>query len=203
MGVHSRTSWRKSSEFRRRDRKIALLACIAILCLASVSSGQNCNATIWNDAIWQQFNNIDLRVVHIYCLGNVPGSDWLNGLTLSNQVNLAGAQSSCNPVTSGTLWRVHVKDATKQIVNLECLGNLVGMGGIWLQGNSAANSIGLTAAQSDPGTDWVVQRAGATVNFQISGGTAYLNGMTVPATVGFAPSTANQYSGTNWQLWQA
>jgi len=179
--------------------KTALLVCIAILCFASVSGQQQCTATIWNDTIWQQFSNIDLRVVHIFCLGTVAGSDFLNGLTVSNQVALAPAMSSCNPVYSGTLWRVHVQDAANQIVNLECLGNLPG--GIWLQGNSAANTIGLTAAQTDPGTGWVVQRTAGTVIFQLSGGTLYLNGLTQPGQVNLAPNTVG--SGTGWQLWQA
>jgi len=140
-------------------------------------------------------------VVHIFCLGNIPGSDFLNGLTIPSQVALAPTMSSCNPVYSGTLWRVHVQDPVNQIVNLECLGNVPG--GTWLQGNSVANSIALTGAQTDAGTGWKVTRTGSTVNFQLSGGTVYLNGLTVPGQVGLAPSTASQYSGTGWQLWQA
>jgi hypothetical protein len=143
----------------------------------------------------------DLNVgdtVHIVCLGDVPGPNYLDGRTGDGSVGLA--PSTDDPYT-GTRWRV-VDDGTGNLA-VRCLGSLDGPR--MLDGRTADGSVGLAPAIDGvfTGAHWqLVELDGGTFALRCLGaidGPRMLDGRTMTGTVGLAPVTDEPYSGTHWR----
>jgi hypothetical protein len=135
--------------------------------------------------------------ITLMCLGKLPGSTFLNGLTGSGGVALA---PSTDPPFSGTVWRVRVVGT---LVVLQCLGDLAGPR--FLDGRTREVTVGLAFLTSGrfTGTLWLLAQADNGVTLSCQGtldGSRFLDGRTSSGTVGLAPSTDPPFTGTRWEL---
>jgi hypothetical protein len=141
-------------------------------------------------------NNISLR-----CLGNLPGSRYLDGRTGDGTVGLA---PSLTPNYSGTKWRVY---RAGEGVALFCLGNF--QGPRWLDGRTADGTVALAPGTKKPytGTRWQVVQIDSNnpniVALRCLGdieGPRWLDGRTANGSVGLASTTAPPFTGTKWEV---
>jgi subtilisin family serine protease len=135
-------------------------------------------------------------VIHLQCLGNLPGPRFLDGVTQNGTVVLSPHNNA--PFT-GTRWKVG--DGGGGTITLECQGHLPG--NRFLDGRTANGTVGLAPHTNAPftGTKWrVVNVRGATA-LECQGhlpGNRFLDGRTANGTVGLAPSTDGVFTGARW-----
>ena len=163
--------------------------------MVSVGSAALCIPTHANGEILQ-----NRREVTLECLGDKPGSRWLDGRTKDGTVGLV--RRVCIKTLTGTKWRVSV--AGNGIVRLQCRGNIDGPR--WLDGRTKDGTVGLAPNTSPPftGTSWQVFEVGPNVvTLKCLGtleGNRWLDGRTLDGTVGLAPNTNPPFTGTRWRV---
>jgi hypothetical protein len=133
-------------------------------------------------------------IVTLRCLGHIEGKGarLLDGNTKTASVQLAPDES-----LSGTRWRV---TALGSLVTLECLDKTPG-GARYLKGEGHG-AVRLDHTVTDSlATLWQMNETDDTVTLTCIGDTGsdrVLDGHTLDATVGLAPSSEGQFTGTRW-----
>ncbi|MGH7391411.1 MAG: hypothetical protein ACREM3_18415 [Candidatus Rokuibacteriota bacterium] len=143
-------------------------------------------------------NSVSLR-----CLGHGQSrTTYLDGRTRDASVGLA---PELTPTFPGTRWKVY--GAGTDIVALQCQGTAPGSK--WLDGRTASGTVGLAPHAREPftGTRWQVVRLDDhdpnIVGLKCLGeakGSRWLDGRTVEAKVGLAPTTDPPFTGTRWEV---
>lgn len=98
-------------------------------------------------------NNPDMDVIHLRCMGHIPGNRWLDGRTADGSVGLA---PSTGGIFTGTYWEVLLVAGTQSDITLRCLGKGV-KGNEWLVGRPADRTVGLAPQAGIPATKWRVR----------------------------------------------
>ena len=136
------------------------------------------------------------------CMGQAPGSRWLDGRTQNQTVGLAPGTGA--PFT-GTVWTVG--DAGNHRISLRNLGQQpVGAADFFLDGRTRDGTVGMAGSTNPPftGTGWQIVDAGNSTfnvhNLGATEGPRWLDGRTGDATVGLAPVTTGVFTGTRWRI---
>jgi hypothetical protein len=93
------------------------------------------------------------QVIHLKCLGHIPGNRWLDGRTADGSVGLAPTTGG---IFTGTVWQVFLVMGTQSIITLKCLGKGV-EGNRWLVGRPGDRTVGLAPQPGIPETKWMVR----------------------------------------------
>jgi hypothetical protein len=141
------------------------------------------------------------ELVALQCLGDLPGSRFLDGRTGDGTVGLAPTTAA---PFSGTLWEMSDRGGG---VILKCLGNVEGAR--FLDGRTADGTVGLAKTTDPPftGTRWErVDLEPDVIALRCLGEIEgpehrrFLDGRTADGTVGLAPSADPPFSGTRWRI---
>jgi hypothetical protein len=136
------------------------------------------------------------EIVTLRCLGDIEGEGrrFLDGDTVRGSVQLA---PSPDGVFTGARWRVHVLGI---VVTLECMGAGIG-GGRFLEGEAGGKVRLQDFFTATVATLWQMNGLAGAITLKCLGDTgpeSFLDGHTLDATVGLAPSTDPPFSGTRW-----
>jgi hypothetical protein len=140
------------------------------------------------------------EIVTLRCLGHIEGEGrrFLDGDTVRGSVQLAPSPGG---VFTGARWRVHVLGI---VVTLECMGTAIG-GGRFLKGEAGGKVRLEGFFTTTVATLWQMNDLDGAVVLKCLGDTgpeSFLDGHTLDATVGLAPSTAPPFSGTRWARYE-
>jgi hypothetical protein len=143
-------------------------------------------------------------IVTLECMGNIPGSRWLDGRTGNGTVGLAPRKVGF----TGTRWQIFEIDSG--VYALKCLGHIKGPR--WLDGRTGDGTVGLAPSTDKQfsGTRWQIFEISSNVlAFKCLGdieGSRWLDGRTGNGTVGLAPNTPTPdggFSGATWRLYSS